>query len=126
MNPKQITNAYLDALRKGDLSAVVNLFSEKGEVISPVYGNMPAKTFYETLFADTKESQLILKGIFREIDKPNEFAIYFTYQWTLADGNQVKFDVVDVVVLNGAGKIETLTIIYDTQESNPAVAQLRK
>ncbi len=126
MNIKEITTLYLEALRKGNMKALSNLFSENGVVISPVYGTMPALLFYETLFKDTKESQLTLLGVFQDIEAKRSFAIHFTYQWTLANGNKVVFDVVDVVKLNDEDKIIELKIIYDTRESKPAVTSLRK
>ncbi|GAB5398591.1 MAG: hypothetical protein Aureis2KO_01760 [Aureisphaera sp.] len=124
MELHNITSSYLEALRKGDLTAVIDLFSDEGIVISPIYGTMLATEFYERLFKDTQESTLTLKGIFQDIDQSYQFSIYFKYQWTLADGNKVSFDVVDVIKLNNENKITELTIIYDTSESRPAVAGL--
>ncbi len=125
MNIKEITQAYLDALREANLNAVVDLFANKGVVISPIYGTMDARSFYKTLFSDTQNSTLTLLGIFQDVDDTTKMAIHFTYQWTMVNGSIVSFDVVDVIKLNEQNKITELTIIYDTQDSRPAVSQLR-
>ncbi|MBX2829535.1 MAG: nuclear transport factor 2 family protein [Flavobacteriaceae bacterium] len=124
MNIKEMAQVYLEALRESNLEGVVNLFSEAGEVLSPIYGRKPAREFYEILFKDTRESIVTLKGVFQELDNPRCFTIYFTYQWTIANGEIVNFEVVDIIELDENNKIKSLTIIYDTKESRPAIDEL--
>lgn len=91
---------------------------------SPVYGVKPARDFYTELFADTRQSELQLRGIFPEANG-QRLALYFSYGWTLADGSHVDFDVVDILEFDEALRITYLKIIYDTVQSRRAVDALR-
>ncbi len=115
MAVKDLCNAYLAALDGGDLDAVLALFAPEAEVVSPLYGTMPAKDFYAALFADTKASDTELLNIFDSSDSGGAVALHFRYGWTLADGTPVHFEVVDVIELTAArDAFSKLTIIYDT------------
>jgi hypothetical protein len=46
-------------------------------------------------------------------------SVWFTFDWQLAGGTQVSFDVVDVLELAGDGRIAALRIIYDTSGARP-------
>ncbi|MFC4721727.1 nuclear transport factor 2 family protein [Geojedonia litorea] len=123
-NLQNIGKAYLSYLERNETDKIVALFSDDGIVNSPIYGIMPAKEFFKTLSADTSNSKLKLLGIFVE---PNaaRIVLYFNYEWTLANQNKVKFDVVDVMTFDADDKIVSLHIIYDTVKSKPAVDQLK-
>jgi hypothetical protein len=47
-----IIKTYFKNVETGNIEAIINLFSEDGIVHSPLYGDIPAKDFYEDLFAD--------------------------------------------------------------------------
>ena len=123
MTPKEIANAYIEWLAKGEIEKIIALFSADGQVHSPVYGVQSAKDFYEQLAEDSNSSVLQLKGIFEE-KRNNRLAIYFNYKWTLRNGTFVDFDVVDILELNKKNQITSLKIIYDTVQSRVLVEGL--
>ncbi len=115
MSVTELCRAYLAALNAGDLGAVLGLFAPGAQVVSPLYGTMPAKAFYAALFADTQASDTELLNIFDRSDTGGAVALHFRYGWTLADGKPVAFEVVDVIELTEArDAFAKLTIIYDT------------
>ena len=116
---------YLEALEKGELEGILNLFSSDAEVISPVYGRLKADKFYAKLLGDTQNSELHLHHSICD-RKANKLAIYFTYRWTLKDDSLLIFDVVDILVLDSDHKIMELSIIYDSRETSSKIASLRQ
>lgn len=115
MSTTALCEAYLAALNAGDLDLVLALFAPHGEVVSPLYGSMPARDFYAALFADTARSETELRHVFDGSDTGGAVALHFLYRWTLADGKRVDFEVVDVIELTPArDAFAKLTIIYDT------------
>ena len=116
MTKKEVAKAYLEKLAAGDMDAVVELFSPDGVVQSPIYNRLPAADFYRELAADTRESRLELLGIF-EAEADNRLALYFNYHWLMANGQEVHFEVVDILIFNDQNQIEELRIIYDTVQA---------
>ncbi|MBX2877144.1 MAG: hypothetical protein KTR30_33800, partial [Saprospiraceae bacterium] len=110
---KEVAEHYIEYLQAGNLEALNALFSAEGIVISPIYGTLGAKEFYEKLAGDTTSSALTIKGIFEE-PSTGHIALYFQYDWTLDHGRQVVFDVVDILTFDAENKITSLKIIYDT------------
>ena len=123
MSKQKIAKAYIEFLSKGDAASIIRLFAVSGAVHSPIYGLKSAAAFYQDLFKDTSQSELVIKGIFEEADK-NQLALYFEYKWTLKSGKQVVFDVVDILEFDEDLKIQKLTIIYDTVRSRKLVEEL--
>ncbi|MCB0638066.1 MAG: nuclear transport factor 2 family protein, partial [Lewinella sp.] len=115
---------YIDRLAGGDTEALLQLFTPEAMVDSPVYGRMKATDFYRELSADTQASVLTTKGVFTEPGS-RRIALYFNYQWTLKNGEEVNFDVVDIIECNEEHLITSLKIIYDTVQSRTQVAALR-
>lgn len=113
MTKIEIANQYIHHLENGETDKIVALFSDKGKVNSPLYGQKNANEFYNLLAEDTINSKLTVNTIF-ENDKSNSIALYFTFDWTLANNKKVIFDVVDIIEFNDKNKITLLTIIYDT------------
>ncbi|AXT59859.1 nuclear transport factor 2 family protein [Aquimarina sp. AD10] len=122
---EQVAKKYLSFLEKGEIDRVVDLFTDDGLVISPLYGTRPAKDFYKALAADTTESILTFDGLFFE-KQSNRISLLFDYDWKLKTGENVQFKVVDIIELNSENKIEKLTIIYDTVHSRDVLKELRK
>ncbi|WP_433798848.1 nuclear transport factor 2 family protein [Actinomycetospora sp. CA-084318] len=110
-----VLRRYLAALDAGSVEDVLACFAPGGEVVSPLYGTLPATTFYPALFADSAPSRTVLDRVYVDPDEPREVALAFHYDWTLADGTAAPFDVVDLVTLAGdRERIERLRICYDT------------
>lgn len=115
MSLARLCERYLAALNEGDLEAVLALFAPEASVVSPLYGVKPATQFYRELFADTSRSQTRLLNVFLPQDDAASVALHFRYDWTLANGQPVSFECVDVFELDAARERFTrLTIIYDT------------
>lgn len=123
MTKTEVAQIYVDLLAKGDMNAVIDLFSQDGVVHSPIYGLMQASEFYHKLAEDTTSSSIEMDGIFHEKES-ERIAIYFKYTWTVKSGKQVIFDVVDVITFDEQGKIQELKIIYDTVISRRLVEEL--
>ena len=112
---KKICNQYLDALNEGSIEKVLSLFEPNAVVVSPLYGTIPATTFYQELFVATKCSETKLLNIFNSISKISTVALHFNYIWTLKSGKVVEFECMDVFEITPDSKQFTkLTIIYDT------------
>ncbi|RIA09509.1 hypothetical protein OE09_1347 [Flavobacteriaceae bacterium MAR_2010_72] len=124
-NLQDLGKAYLSYLELNETQKIIDLFTEDGIVNSPIYGIMPASEFFNTLSTDTSNSKLKLLGIFVD---PNatRIVLYFNYEWTLANQDKVKFDVVDVMTFDAENKIVSLHIIYDTVKSKGAVDKLKQ
>lgn len=110
---RQLVDAYLAALRTGDVQAILSLFADDAVVISPVYGTLPANDFYPKLAQDTRESTLEFKALYNDVN-PGRCALHFIYVWHRADGDVVRFDCVDLFEANDDGLFTRLQIIYDT------------
>jgi hypothetical protein len=116
VNPEELAEAYLRALGCADLAAMLSMFSDGALAHSPLYGTMPVSDFYSALFSDTAESQLTLHGVTQgnAVDGTPLVGIWFDFNWWLAGGRRVRFDVVDVLELAVDGRIAALRIVYDT------------
>jgi len=111
----KICMRYLDALNEGSLEKVLSLFDPNAVVVSPLYGEMPATTFFKVLFADTNRSETKLLNIFESISGNTSLALYFHYIWTLKSGKIIEFDCVDIFEITpDKKKFTKLKIIYDT------------
>jgi len=122
MTKEEVAHQYLAHLQEGDMDKVISLFTKEGVVVSPIYGEMKAISFYKTLEKDTKASELHFDGLFVE-KQTNRMTLLFEYRWTIKNGKTVMFKVVDVLQLDEEHKIEKLTIIYDTVDTRAALQQ---
>jgi ketosteroid isomerase-like protein len=122
---RQLAEAYLDALARADLAAMLALFSEDALVHSPLYGPTPARQFYPALFGDTSQSLLTLLGVTHgaRADGTPLVSIWFHFDWRLPSGRAAPFDVVDVLELSADGRVASLHIVYDTADVRPAFEQ---
>ncbi|MCR9054254.1 nuclear transport factor 2 family protein [Phaeodactylibacter xiamenensis] len=111
---------YLDALSRGDLAQLLDLFAPQAIVHSPLYGQQAARNFYPALLKDSSASNIELLHIFNT-HSTEHAAVNFLYHWTLANGEQVTFDCVDIFRFDAAGKITELKIIYDASQTRPAL-----
>lgn len=116
--PKEVMLAYLKALEAADLESLVALFAPAGQVVSPLYGRQAAVDFYRDLLADSQASRVQLLNHWYE-EETFRGALHFEYHWTLKNGEEVQFEVVDILQFDIMGKITELRIIYDTQQTRP-------
>ena len=122
---RELCDRYLAALDAGGLGAVRALFTPDATVASPLYGVRHAHDFYAELFADTRQSETTLLGVFDGTDG-RSVALHFRYAWTLASGKRVLFECVDVFELApDRRRFGKLTIIYDTAQLRADFAELR-
>ncbi|MDM8540252.1 nuclear transport factor 2 family protein [Desulfococcaceae bacterium HSG9] len=115
MMSKKLCKQYLDALNEGNLEKILSLFAPDAVVVSPLYGEILATTFYTDLFADTNRSETKLLNIFDSVGDNSSVALHFHYSWTLKNGKVVNFECVDIIEITpDTKKINKLEIIYDT------------
>ncbi len=121
MDLATITNTYLTALRDADLTGMLSLFTADALVHSPLYGPLPAAEFYRTLFSDTGAARPELLGTTQGSTAGGKqlASIWFRFEWELPTGQQVTFEVVDLLELVGQ-RISALHIVYDTADVRPA------
>jgi hypothetical protein len=117
MTSRELAAAYLGALERGDLQALLALFRPGAIVHSPLYGPVPAAEFYPRVFADTGNAKLHLRGVTRG---ERLACIWFRFDWTLPSGADAGFECVDILELDDQGLITALRIFYDTAHIRPA------
>ena len=112
----QLVDEYLAAIETADAGRILALFTEHATVNSPLYGVIPAREFYPRLFSDTARSRLRLRSVMVGETSENRptVAFWFDFDWTLSDGTNAPFTVVDVTELDPDGRILRLHILYDT------------
>jgi len=103
----ELIDEYLAALEVADAERVLALFAPDGIVHSPLYGAVPARQFYPTLFADTAELRLTPRRVFR--DNGEAVAFWFDFTWVLADGTSTSSTIVDIAELTEDGLIASST-----------------
>ncbi len=125
MDALKLAEAYLGALGRADLTAMLSLFRTDAVVHSPLYGLVPAARFFPGLFSDTAESRLTLRGVMQgaAADGTPLVSIWFHFDWRLPGGQRAPFDVVDVLELDSGNRIAALRIVYDTAEIRPIFEQ---
>ncbi len=123
MDYHQFAKDYLHLLESDNHNSLIQLFTKNGVVSSPIYGTLPAGEFYKGLMEDTNASKLRLDGVFAE-ENSNRIIVLFDYDWTIKNGTNVVFKVSDVFEFDDQGKVEKLTIIYDTVLSRVLVKEL--
>ena len=121
---KRIVADYLAALGDGDLEAVLALFADTGEVVSPLYGTLPAREFFTGLFAVTDKSTVKLQTVVAGIDSGSCIAAAFDYEWEMANGERVTFPVVATFRLDDTGKITHMVILYGASAAHEKLSKL--
>ena len=115
--------AYLQGLETADLSKVLECFTTDAVVFSPLYGKMEATAFYKRLFSDTQSSKTTLLDILTNPSQKTA-CLYFIYEWTLTNGQFVRFECADILKLNKENRIQQLKIIYDTVQAREKLGNL--
>jgi hypothetical protein len=123
MEIEHLLTQYLHALEKGSYKTIIHLFTHDAVVNSPLYGSTKASHFYRELLDDTTHSTITVLHIFAS---EHVGAAHFLYQWTLTDGTVTSFECVDIAEFSTSGKIEKLTIIYDTYKVRAGFEKMKE
>ncbi len=127
MTPENLIQEYLSALENSDVNKIFQLFKEDAIVVSPLYGEIKASSFYPELFEDTLASKITLKDIYYSSSVKNRIAAHFVYDWEMRNESYVAFECMDVFELDKhSEKIERLTIIYDSRQTRDEFDNLKK
>ena len=107
--------SYMKALGEGDYDGILGLFAEGGIVSSPFLGTMSAIDFFAQLSKASEQNIITPIDVMVSDADPTRGAGYFEYDWTMADGSKVVFNVVDLFTFDAAGeRFTSMTILYDT------------
>jgi len=111
----QTIRRYMQALGDADYETIVALFTDDGMVTSPFLGTMPAGEFFEQLSRASSQNVITPIDVMVSTSDSTRGAGYFEYDWTMADGSSVVFNVVDAFTFEPGGeRFASMTIIYDT------------
>ncbi len=105
----KIGHTYFDHFLKGEISELIDLFSEDG--IVDMNGVKSARDF----FAETAEFVTNMKIELQEIygsKKSGSIAIHFLFDLTQDDGSKKTLNGVDIVEFDSNNKIQKLTVIH--------------
>lgn len=109
-----VVERYLDRLETSDVEGIVALFTEDAQVVSPFLGRMSPRPFFEKVRDASAQSRIEVLDILLSAQGASRAMAYFVYHWQLRDGTEVRFDCVDVFDFNEQGRIQRMTIVYDT------------
>ena len=110
-----LLKTYMTALGASDYAAVKSLFAPGGRVQSPFLGEMPAGPFFDRLAAASTKNVITPIDIFLSESGKHHATAYFQYDWTVRDGTQITFKVMDLFTFDpGSAKVTRLDLIYDT------------
>lgn len=109
-----VVKCYLDRLEASDVEAIVALFTEDAQVVSPFLGCMSPRPFFDKVRDASGQSRIEVLDILLSAQGASRAMAYFVYHWQLRDGTEVRFDCVDVFDFNEQGRIQRMTIVYDT------------
>lgn len=116
MTPEQKTaqvRAYFTALTAGDTAAILSNFAPGATVLSPFLGTVDARAFFSKLAAASNGSKLTVHDVLLNADASSA-AGHFRYDWTLASGEDLSFEGVDLFHFALDGRFSKLLIYYDT------------
>ncbi len=115
MTPDATIRAYLAAMEAGDLAGVLACFAPDAHIISPVYGTVAVRAFYERLLADTATVKIEPHAIYQAVGYPQRWIAHFGYRWIRRDGTVVETDLIDFFSFDAAlEKIAQLKIVFDS------------
>ncbi|MDJ0859393.1 MAG: nuclear transport factor 2 family protein [Dinoroseobacter sp.] len=116
MTPTEKTarvQAYFTALTAGDTDLILRLFAPGATVFSPFLGLVDAPAFFLKLSAASNGSKLTVHDVLLNADASSA-AGHFRYDWTLASGDDISFEGVDLFHFAPDGWFSKLLIYYDT------------
>ena len=113
---REMCARYLAAVERRDLEAVLALFTDDGIVVSPLYGEAPARDFFSAFLTDTDGAQLELVDVYEASD-PRRFALHLRSRWTLSGGFVTNLDAVDLVELApDQDRFSRMVVVYDSAQ----------
>jgi len=114
----KVVKAYFAAIRDMNQNAWVNTFAE--DAISydpvgapPIEGHQKLGEFFQSITAGFKEVGLTEDDVFIAA---NQAAVKWTGTGISKQGKKVRFEGIDVITLNEAGKIQTLHGYWNPEE----------
>jgi ketosteroid isomerase-like protein len=109
-----VVRRYLKAMEAGDLTGVLDCFTAEGVVVSPVYGTVSVRGFYEQLFADTVSTEVRIRDLYAAQGRPDRAIAHFDYVWARRGKPLLETRLIDLFDFDPAGtKIARLRIIMD-------------
>jgi len=105
---------YLAALANGDLEGMVACCTATAVVVSPVYGTVAARWFFETLHADTVSADVEIIAIYAADDRSGRVIAHFRYRWERRSAPKIDTDVLDLFEFAPDARIERLMIVLGT------------
>ena len=112
---------YLALLEAGDVAGMAALFADDGRVYSPFLGWKAPRPFFAEVVGASGRSRIETLDILVSARGAPRAIGYFVYHWQLKDGTFVDFDCCDVFDFDAEGRIQRMTIVYDT---HPVRAQV--
>lgn len=109
-----VIERYLTCLEASDVEGIVAQFAEDAQVVSPFLGRMSPRPFFEKVRDASGQSRIEVLDILLSARGAARAMAYFVYHWQLRDGTEVRFDCVDVFEFTDEGRIQRMTIVYDT------------
>lgn len=105
---------YLALLEAGDVDGMAALFSDEAQVFSPFLGWMSPQPFFTQVVGASGQSRIETLDILVSAQGAPRAIGYFIYHWQLKDGSMVHFNCADVFDFDVHGRIDCMTIVYDT------------
>ena len=94
-----------------DLAGVLACFTPDAVIVSPVYGEVPVRRFYETLIADTVRASIDVKALYRSEERPGQWIAHFGYVWIRRDQPDMDTELIDLFELDPSGLLARLRIV---------------
>ncbi|RZF63507.1 nuclear transport factor 2 family protein [Sphingomonas populi] len=114
MTSYSVVRRYLMAMEAGDLTRVLACFAADGVVVSPVYGTVAVKNFYERLFADTIRTEIRIRDLYRAEGDPGKVVAHFDYIWERRGAPRMDTRLIDFFEFDASGeKIVRFRIVMD-------------
>lgn len=115
MTVSTVVRRYLKAMEAGDLPGVLDCFSADGVVVSPVYGTVKVRAFYEQLFGDTIRTEVRIRDLYVAHGRPDRAIAHFEYLWERREKPTLETRLIDLFDFDPSGtKIVRLRIIMDS------------
>jgi steroid delta-isomerase len=121
----ELGERYIEALDSGDAVAVLRLFADGATVVSPLYGPAAAAVWLPAFLDDTRRAGFELLDVLASIRDPRSLAVRLRSRWTLANGFSAELEGVHLLALEAGGRIERLTILYDTAAVRESFAAMK-